>query len=421
MTEIHALGDLAWLDDAVGGARVVAIGESAHYNQEVYELRDRLLRRLVERHGFTAYAMESGFVEGRRVDAWVRGGDEPLGRVQAEGMTSLMGLWTPMRGTLEWLREHNRTAARPAGFYGIDLPGSVVSLLPGLDAVLAYLAEAEPGFAPEPDVRALAAENPATSAFSAPAAMAAAAENAPDRRDALTAGLAGLAARMDALRLDYEARTSPGTYARARHAMRLTVALDALHRAMLGGDMRQAMSARDAEMAATVEWILDREDRVVLAAHNGHIQRSPGRIADRPEMTPLGRHLADRLGPAYLPIGTTTGTGQVINTAADFYDGVLFTTLDAPAPGTLDAEMAARHPGPYALDLRTLSPGDPLRTVTAQRGGDGTSPTHLDPAEAFDILIHLPHVTAAEPDPDAVACSPADVREAFGRWTARAR
>lgn len=416
MTTIHPLGDLAWLDEAVGDARVVAIGESAHYNRECYELRHRLLRHLVERHGFTAYAMESGFVEGRRVDDRVRGGDEPLGRVLAEGMTSLMGLWSPMRATLEWMREHNRTAARPVRFWGIDLPGSMVSLLPGLDAVLAYLAEADPDFTPDPAVRAIAAENAAPSAFSAPAALGAFAELPADRRDALTAGLADLAARLAALRLDYVGRTSAEAYARAERAMRVTVTLGALVRAMVRGDMRQAMSQRDAEQADTVEWIMAREGRIVLAAHNGHIQRSPGRIGDQPAMTPLGRHLADRLGAAYLPIGTTTGTGQVINTGPDFYDGVLFTELAPPPPGTLDAAMAARGGAPFAVDLRRLSPGDPLLTVTEQRGGDGKTPTHLTPAEAFDVLIHLPQVTAAEPDAEAVAASPEDVRKAFTHW-----
>jgi erythromycin esterase-like protein len=62
----------------------------------------------------------------------------------AKGMTSLMGLWTQMRTQLEWMRRHNRAAALPVGFYGIDLPGSMVSLLPGLDAVIAYLAQAYP-------------------------------------------------------------------------------------------------------------------------------------------------------------------------------------------------------------------------------------------------------------------------------------
>ena len=96
------LDDLEWLDEAIGDARVVAIGESAHYNHEFFRLRHRLLRYLAERHGFGAYAMETGFVEGWLVDSWVRdGGEGRLGQVMADGMTSLMGLWTPMRAHLE--------------------------------------------------------------------------------------------------------------------------------------------------------------------------------------------------------------------------------------------------------------------------------------------------------------------------------
>ena len=48
------LDDLEWLDEAIGDARVVAIGESAHGIREFYQLRHRLLRYLVERHGFDA-------------------------------------------------------------------------------------------------------------------------------------------------------------------------------------------------------------------------------------------------------------------------------------------------------------------------------------------------------------------------------
>ena len=91
---VGPLDDLAWLDQAIGDSRVVAIGESAHYNREFFQLRHRLLRYLVERHGYTAYAVESGFVEGWLVDTWVRGGQDQLGQVLANGMTSLMGLWT---------------------------------------------------------------------------------------------------------------------------------------------------------------------------------------------------------------------------------------------------------------------------------------------------------------------------------------
>jgi erythromycin esterase len=415
---VGPLEDLDWLDEAIGDARVVAIGESAHYNAESYQLRHRLLRYLVERHGFSAYALENGFTEGWSTDAWVRGttDTERLGQLMGNGMTSLMLLWSQMRAQLEWMRQHNRTAARPVGFYGIDLGGSNVSLLPGLDAVTDYLAEADPRFKVDSRLRETAAAFAPPSAFSAPAAVAAYGGLAPEAKDALTAGLAVLAARMTGRRLDYLRRTTADAYARALRSLHLTCTLDTVVRAMAGGDMQTGMLNRDAAIADTVEWILRKEDRIVLAAHNGHIQRWPGTLPGMPPATPMGMHLADRLGEDYLVIGTTTGTGHTLTTSADFYAGTLFSELEPPRPGSLDAVMAASHDGPFATDLRRLSPADTstVRAITQQRYG--TFYADLSPLDAYDIIVHLPQVTAAEPDQDALAHSPDDVRKAFRQW-----
>lgn len=416
------LDDLAWLDRAIGDARVVAIGESAHYNRESYQLRHRLLRYLVERHGFSAYAMESGFTEGWLSDDWVRGSadnaDDPeqLSRVMANGMTSLMGLWTQMRAHLEWMRQHNRTASHPIGFYGIDMPGSMVSLLPGLDAVIAYLAEADPAFRTDPSVRETASTFAATSAFSAPATIAAYGNLAPERKDALTASLADLTARMTARRLDYRRRTTSDAYERALRSLNITITLDAMARELSRGNPHGMMLNRDATMADTVEWILRREGRIVVVAHNGHIQRYPVTFPGMPSTTMMGMHLADRLGEDYLVIGTTTATGQTLNTSADFYAGKLFAEMEAPQPGSLDALMAASHDGPFATDLRRLSPTDAgtVRTVSRQRSGN--SYFDVSPLDAYDMIVHLPHVAPAEPDRAALADAPRDVQEAFSRW-----
>jgi len=101
--------------------------------------------------------MESGFVEGWRVNDWVHGGGDELSELLATGITFLMGLVIPMRSHLEWMREHNRSAARPVSFYGVDLAGSCVSSLPGIDAVIAYLRQADPAFEVDPSIRETAA------------------------------------------------------------------------------------------------------------------------------------------------------------------------------------------------------------------------------------------------------------------------
>ncbi|OZM75897.1 erythromycin esterase family protein [Pseudonocardia sp. MH-G8] len=411
--------DLAWLDDAIGDARVVAIGESAHFNREFALLRHRVLRHLVERHGFSAYAMESGFVEGWQTDAWVRGGadGDRLDDALANGITSLMGLNRQMRAHLEWMRQHNRTG-RPVGFYGIDVPGSTVSPLPGLDAVRAHFAVADPGFVLDPALRDTAAAYAGPSTFAAGAAVAAYRALAPERRDALTSGLADLAARMRAHRFDHLQRTTVEEYERALHSLHLTVGLDAMHRELARGSVDGTMSSiRDAAIADTVEWILRREGRLVVAAHNGHVQRHPVAVPGMlPTATTMGMHLAERLGEDYLVIGTTSGTGETLNIGGDFYTGRFFTDLDPPGAGTLDALMAASHDGPFAVDLRRLSPADAGAVAAAPRHRMGALDGDVRPLDAFDLVVHLPHVTAADPDPAALAHAPADVQAAFARW-----
>ncbi|RBQ16215.1 erythromycin esterase family protein [Spongiactinospora rosea] len=408
--------DLEWLDDAIGDARIVAIGESAHYNREFFLLRHRVLRHLTERHGFGAYAMETGFTEGWRADAWVRGGEDRLDEVMAYGLTSLMGLWREMGAHLAWMRRHNGSAARPVGFYGIDLGGQNASVLPALDAVLAYLARADPDFRFDPALRETAAAAAATSAFGIPTALAAYAGLPAASKDALTAGLAGLAARMRGRRSEYVRRTTAEGFERALRSMHLALTLDSVVRDMVRGDQQSVLFNRDAEIADTVEWILQRQERIVLAAHNGHIQRQRAVLPGMDPVTPLGVHLADRLGEDYLIIGTTSGTGRMLNPdPVAFQSGTLFAPMRAPEPGSLDALMHASHDGPFATDLRRLSPADAdaVRAATVQRAGLGEYYAPTSALDAYDLIVHLPEVTAATPDDAAIGCSPPEVREVF--------
>ena len=62
---------------------------------------------------------------------------------------------------------------------------------------------------------------------------------------------------------------------------------------------------RDESMARNVGWILEQHPgaRIVLWAHNGHVQRQPGA---------MGMHLAQRFGDDYVPIGFATDSGRYV-------------------------------------------------------------------------------------------------------------
>ena len=112
------------LSEMIGKARVVAIGESAHYVREFYRLRHSLFRFLVERCGFTVYVMEAPYTEAQITDKWVQGGPGTVAEVAAAGMAFNMGRRREMYHQLAWMRAHNHEADTPLHFAGGGLPAS---------------------------------------------------------------------------------------------------------------------------------------------------------------------------------------------------------------------------------------------------------------------------------------------------------
>jgi erythromycin esterase len=339
------------LAELVRDAKVVAVGESAHHVREYYEVRHQLTRFLVERCGFSVFAMESGFSEGLAVDAWVRGGPGDLDDLAERHITYRMGQCAEMREHLLWMR-----SAR-VRFSGIDVPGSATSPLPGLHNLRAL---------PHVDeITALVetyAKEPGLSAYAAYAAMP-----QPDR-DRITALLADLTVRLDTGAAD---RT-------ARRELRLVVLLDQL--------LRGNVAARDLGMAETVLELVEAGAKVVVGAANGHIQRTPMALPGVTVPT-MGTHLTRRLGDAYVPIALTAVAGVTPARRRDpsAPGGVAVTAVGLPAPRQDSVEAA----GAGMVRLRGAGGG-----ATVIRVLDGWQET--DVAAAYDAVLTLPEISPAE-------------------------
>jgi erythromycin esterase len=222
-------------------------------------------------------------------------------------------------------------------------------------------------------------------------------------RNELTCLLADLAARFDALRRSYVGRSGAARYDLVRQHLRVAAQLDLQLRAvaaLMAGDPAACEgNIRDATMADTLKWVLGRERRVVVLAHNGHIQRTPiatptGTVA---AVDTLGVHLADRLGDRYLTIGTTCGGGEIIAMRASAvegsYDSELF-IRDLPPAGAdaIDGVLDALLAGTGLLNLRTLGPGSASVIAAARRMRMQDQVVDIDVRRAFDMLVHVPRI-----------------------------
>ena len=322
----------AALADLVGDAPVVAIGENNHGVREFGALRERLVRHLVRELGFGVVAVESGYAEGFLVDAWVRGGPGAVEDLARDGFTFRAGDAPEMQALVTGLREHREAGGR-VRFAGLDIPGSGGSPEPALRLVRAHLAAHAPDAVPLVDA-ALEATRPYAAANNGAAPARYAALDAP-ARDAATAALARLLLRVEALGAGPEHRV-------ARHlalgALRLDEQLREFAVLFAPDPPARVVSSRDVHMAETVRLLREETgERVVVLAHNGHVQRVPFAFMPGVSAPSAGTALAEAYGDDYVVVGLTALAGST--------PGLRSTTPSATGSRCTPTRCRTRSPG----------------------------------------------------------------------------
>ncbi|MDJ1135908.1 erythromycin esterase family protein [Streptomyces iconiensis] len=380
------LDDLEPLRALIGGARVVAIGESAHHVREFYLLRHRLLRFLVERCGFSVYAFESPYVESESLDGWVCGGPGDLAALTGTPDMSLTAC-QDMHDALTWMREHNTTAERPVRFAG-TLAGN--GGVPELRRLRTCLQRTDPDAIPLLD-RALTA---AGSFYDDDPFRTIARYQALDQsvRDALTADLSRLLARLESMRAGRASVDDAMTYLRGAWL------IDHLYRDVSGCGLSVGTTSLDAFVAESVLRRLDHEPdaRIVLALHNVHIRTAEVEHDGPTGLFPAGYHLRKVLGDDYVAIAATGNHGHVVSGDfdADRPSGMrlLERALPAPEPGSVEAAFD----GTAALTVADLREADveDADTFCKFRSQDEFLKTPV--FEAFDAVAYLPRLRTTD-------------------------
>lgn len=391
----------------IGSSRVVALGESMHRTHEFLAWRSRLLRFLVERAGFTALVIESGFPEGAAVDRWVTTGDGQLRNVLNDGVTYHFGKCQEALDLVTWMREHNAAAPSPVRFYGMDVPDSASSALPAVVEVLEFLDTADAAYTEHTRRTLLSAHGflPSDRSGLARAAPAIQSYLALDdtSRHAITAAINGLVERVRARQTDYRAMgIDPESIARALRVAEVARGADAFLAAMAEGPTRTwpAANIRDATMADTVQWILEREERVLLFAANGHVRKTPYLAPPfvTEALATVGTHLHARLGADYTVIGSTFGGGEAWLHRPRPNDppghSAPFTEpLGTLRTDSLDNRLAESRSGSFLIDLRSAPPSVEA-TIDEVRGTlNGTELELAEIRSSFDLMLHVDRVS----------------------------
>ncbi|MER5748145.1 erythromycin esterase family protein [Streptomyces sp. NPDC002225] len=386
------LDDLRPLGRIVGDAKVVGLGEATHSSHEFFTMKHRVLRYLVEEKGFRAFALETSWSTGLRLDAYVRTGKGDPRRIMREEFQDTYAWWNTREylSLVEWIRKWNTHHPKdPVRFLGDDFAYAGPELY---DRVLRYAALHQPRLLPRLTAlyRGL---RPTTSSGTY-------------MKNYLTRPLAerrALASRTSSA-LSLLTRTAPSSapagQARA-WALQHARAIDQTARGYAFDfddptDLRASMGYRDRLMADNVTWWHGTTgEKILVSAHNSHLAY---RSSDPRYPRMQGAFLRDELGTSYLSIAMTFGTGSFNASAPDGATTVY--TLGAPARNATEHFLNTIAATDYYLDLRTLP--SPARTwLSTPRPTHNIGTSYPEPtqrvalARSHDVVVHLRRVTRA--------------------------
>jgi erythromycin esterase-like protein/predicted phosphoribosyltransferase len=315
------------LDDLIGDARVVLIGESSHGTHEFYQARAEITKWLVDRKGFLGVAAEADWPDAYRVNRFVRGiGEDENAEAALRGFERFpTWMWrnTVVRDFADWLRDRNGRVEtrRQAGFYGLDL----YSLHRSMHDVIGYLEKVDP--------KAAARARQRYSCFDH-----ASADDDGQAYGFAAAFGAGQSCEQEAVEQLIDFQRNSVNYMRRGGLLAEDEAFyternahivrdaEVYYRAMFSGRVN-SWNLRDQHMADTLNALLEHLDhddagqsRIVVWAHNSHVGDARATEVYSDGQTTLGTLARDLYPGKTRLIGFSTYTGTV--TAASEWGGI---------------------------------------------------------------------------------------------------
>ena len=313
----NGLADLRPLENVIGDARIVSLGEATHGTKEFFQMKHRLLEFLVTEMGFTHFSIEANMPEAYKVNEYVLTGQGDPAEV-VEGM----GFWTwntqEVLDMVLWMRAYNASGRGPVQFTGFDAQYATSAL----NNVQAFLAAADPAY--------LSTVTDALNRFRT-------AERTRRVTAADRAAAHGLFDHMSSRRSDYLASHSAEQVDWMIQNARIIVQVL---------ELIAGVTPRDKSMADNVGWILDHApagSKAVLWAHNGHVAKKPGM---------MGTYLDERYGDEMYILGFSLGGGR-FNARGPL--GLTSYPAHPPVLGSLESLFQATGMPMFILDLRQNS------------------------------------------------------------------
>ena len=256
---------------------ILSIGEAAHGCKEMQELKLSVFKEMVEKRGFTAFALEADYGECAEINRYIQGGEGSTEEMVQKFAFPIYHT-KEMAELISWMREWNESAPeeKKIRFYGFDMQDPEGSYDFLKDYSLSHKLTTEEEFSKNLDC--IKGENFSLNATNAE----------------------GVIAFLDSLKEKVEKSSEEENKDKQDFLMELNTVRQAAETWL---SKKDTSVLRDRDMEENVKKILEIEQKIgsgklVISAHDGHIQK------ENPIYNSMGVLLTKDFGEAYYAIGT---------------------------------------------------------------------------------------------------------------------
>lgn len=379
-SELEDLGSVAQ------ASRVIGIGEGAHFISEFSLARTSLIRYFVEAHGFHAIGLECGAVQGHRISEWLNSsaGTDRLEEVTNPLTFALYG------SVLTWLKSYLLETEQNIMVVGVDLPNTL-NPLDDLQKLSTAIELLDPALKPEVDaltqsLESISGESPVVSSTQW-------GELDPSIQNQTIAQTVRLKLRLSGLAPVLIQRGGNELFQEAsecissiEHTLETLRTMKALFD---GNSLEGDTSVREVFTASIVEKRLraDPDLKMLLLAHNNHIQKTSVSFSGELTAVPMGQHLAHRKD--YRAIGATHSGSTVPEMQYPSSDNPLGFSVELVDADEIQRDSVEQHivnAGGVRASCLVLS--DDVKGTNRMRTQSASIET--DVSEAFDAIFCVP-------------------------------
>lgn len=116
----ESLANLAALDEVIGDAKVIGLGESTHGSREIFQIKHRLLKYLNATHNFRIFSIEASMPEAYKINDFVLKNEG-----NPKDLITGMYFWTwrtkEVLAMVKWMQEFNESNNEQIQFTGFDM------------------------------------------------------------------------------------------------------------------------------------------------------------------------------------------------------------------------------------------------------------------------------------------------------------